>query len=272
MGACSGGGGGESRMPQSAAGPDASSTDTGSGPSLRVALSPPLVAAGDTSRLRWKSGNARSCEASGGWDGHVGTTGTVTVGPVQETTQFRLSCSGPGGGVSRTVTLKVAEAGDISIDLAISKAKVGRNESVTLSWTTLGATSCSATGGWTGERALAGSYRARRLRGNTTFNLSCSNGQENELASVSVEVLSKVLEWAAPTHNVDGTPLTDLAGYVIYWGRDSRRYTGSHRIHSPRVTRWVAKIPPGIWRFALTAIDRQGNESDYSNEIEKLIP
>jgi len=33
------------------------------------------------------------------------------------------------------------------------------------------------------------------------------------------------LSWNAPTTSADGTPLTDLAGYKIYYGTSSRAYS-----------------------------------------------
>ena len=33
------------------------------------------------------------------------------------------------------------------------------------------------------------------------------------------------LSWDAPTTNADGTPLTDLAGYKVYYGTSSHTYS-----------------------------------------------
>ncbi|MEZ5559895.1 MAG: hypothetical protein R3E86_15290 [Pseudomonadales bacterium] len=106
----------------------------------------------------------------------------------------------------------------------------------------------------------------------TGFQLSCSGPSGNGLGSVTVEVLDRVLRWQAPTQNVDGSPLTDLAGYNIYWGTSSRSYSTSLPINSPTTTQWEANIAPGTYYFALTAFDAAGNESAYSNEIRKVIP
>jgi len=73
------------------------------------------------------------------------------------------------------------------------------------------------------------------------------------------------LQWTAPTTNADGTPLTDLAGYKIYWGEVSGKYTDSLDVGN--VT--VKKMPDieGERYYATTAYDQSGNESGYSNEI-----
>ncbi len=89
---------------------------------------------------------------------------------------------------------------------------------------------------------------------------------------MTVRILSKTLRWQSPTQNVDGSPLTDLAGYIVYWGVTSRNYTGNHNINSPATTQWDATVSPGPYYFALTALDSEGNESAYSNEVLKTIP
>lgn len=73
------------------------------------------------------------------------------------------------------------------------------------------------------------------------------------------------LSWQPPTTNVDGTPLTDLAGYKVYWGSASKQY--DNNADAGNVTTYTVKdIPEGTWYFAVTAYDLAGNESDYSNE------
>jgi hypothetical protein len=142
----------------------------------------------------------------------------------------------------------------------------------TLSWDVPGATSCTASGGWSGSQPASGSFTVGPISATTTYQLSCSGSNGNELSMVTVEVVDKVLRWQAPTQNVDGTPLTDLAGYVIYWGSSSRNYTGSQTINSSTVTQWEATVAPGTYYFAMTAFDAENNESSYSNEVLKIIP
>ncbi len=87
---------------------------------------------------------------------------------------------------------------------------------------------------------------------------------------------STTLSWQAPTENVDGSPLTDLASYVIYFGRASRNYTGNLAVTDGATTNWGFSIPVADenddrWFFAMTAIDGGGNESAYSNEVIKQM-
>lgn len=87
---------------------------------------------------------------------------------------------------------------------------------------------------------------------------------------LTVETLNAVtLEWAAPAENVDGTPLTDLAGYRIYWGQTSRNYTDVVELNDPYTTSHTLNLASGDYHVAMTALDQDGNESGYSNEVVK---
>src|SRR4030067_1427045 len=42
-----------------------------------------------------------------------------------------------------------------------------------------------------------------------------------------------MLTWDAPTTNTDGSPLTDLAGYKIYYGDSSGQYSSTVPVNAP---------------------------------------
>src|SRR5690606_2021147 len=100
---------------------------------------------------------------------------------------------------------------------------------------------------------------------------TCSGAGGNAVTMLSVAVNAPVdLQWDPPTENVDGSPLTDLAGYRIYYGTSSRAYTEVVTA-SKDVTRHAVKLPSGEYHFAMTALDADGNESAYSNEVVKTV-
>lgn len=84
---------------------------------------------------------------------------------------------------------------------------------------------------------------------------------------------SATLCWNAPARNTDGTPLADLAGYRLYWGRSAGGpYPNSVDISDPSTTRYVVDgLADGDWYFVTTAVNEDGVESDYSTELEKTI-
>lgn len=79
------------------------------------------------------------------------------------------------------------------------------------------------------------------------------------------------LDWVAPTENVDGTVLTDLAGYNIYYGFGSNNYTQSLAgvsQNSTSQTLSIAGVEDGASVYvAMTAFDYDGNESTFSNQV-----
>jgi len=78
------------------------------------------------------------------------------------------------------------------------------------------------------------------------------------------------LSWDPPTTNIDGTPITDLAGYKVYYGNSSGTYTSSIDVGNT-TTYTITGLQPGTYYFAVTAYDTSGNESDYSNEVTETI-
>jgi hypothetical protein len=75
------------------------------------------------------------------------------------------------------------------------------------------------------------------------------------------------LSWDAPTANADGTTLTDLAGYKVYYCTSSGDY--SEYIDVGNVLSYmVSDLENGfVYYFAVTAYDTSGNESEYSNDV-----
>lgn len=94
------------------------------------------------------------------------------------------------------------------------------------------------------------------------------------LVSLNATILTAgvaTLSWNPPTTNVDGTVLTDLAGYKIRYGTASGNY--SQTIDVGNVTTYTVPslVDGSTYYFAVTAYDTSGNESGYSNEVSKTL-
>ena len=85
---------------------------------------------------------------------------------------------------------------------------------------------------------------------------------------------SASLAWSAPTHNDDGTPIGDLAGFRVYSGTSASSMALAMTIVDPRATSAVlANLPAGATHyFAVSAYNSTGSESDRSSIGSKLIP
>ena len=91
--------------------------------------------------------------------------------------------------------------------------------------------------------------------------------------TVSQTTLGSVtLSWVAPTENTDGSPLLDLAGYKIYYGKESGVYNYEIRISNVGITTYVVdNLVPDTYYFAATSYNSSGVESEYSGEAVKIV-
>lgn len=84
---------------------------------------------------------------------------------------------------------------------------------------------------------------------------------------------SVTLSWTAPTYNEDGSVLTDLDGYRIYWGTAPGQYPNSVTLDNESITIYVLEnVPAGTYEFVATSFNRAGVESRYSNPATKTVP
>jgi len=142
----------------------------------------------------------------------------------------------------------------------------------TLSWSSSNADGCVASGAWSGNKGTSGSELVGPLTAATTFTLTCSSAGANAIVMITVNVNGTIsLSWVAPTENVDGSALIDLAGFKIYYGDQSRTYLGSIDVNDMNATSFNVTLASGDYFVAMTARDEDGNESAYSNEVLKSV-
>ena len=83
---------------------------------------------------------------------------------------------------------------------------------------------------------------------------------------------SVTLDWMPPTENTDGTPLTNLAGYHIYFGIEDGRYTEQIVIHNPGIATYVIdNLAVNTYYFVATACNDAGIQSPYSDVAIKVV-
>ncbi len=177
-------------------------------PAVTLSANPTSIPSGGTSVLTWSSTNANSCTASGGWSGTKATSGTQTVGPLTATQTYTLACSATGG-ASATQSATVTVASSVpppTVNLSANPASVASGGSSTLDWTTSNATSCTASGGWTGNKATQGSQSMGPISAQTSYTLSCSGAGGSAQRAVTVSLL------AAPTINLSANPTSVAPG------------------------------------------------------------
>lgn len=78
---------------------------------------------------------------------------------------------------------------------------------------------------------------------------------------------SFTLQWTAPTENEDGSPLTDLAGYRIYYGTVPGEYTEEIVLDSPGLSSYVIEdLAPGRYYLVMTSFNSRDMESKHTAE------
>ena len=89
-----------------------------------------------------------------------------------------------------------------------------------------------------------------------------------EIEVTQVALGSVTLSWTPPTTNVDGSPMTDLAGYRIYYGRSATTLDQIVPVGNAGTTRFVLdNLSPATWFFSMTAVNSAGVESTLSTVV-----
>lgn len=80
------------------------------------------------------------------------------------------------------------------------------------------------------------------------------------------------LNWQPPTQNADGTPLRNLSGYVIRYGRNADALNRRVVVDDPHATEYVVdKLGQGKWYFSVSALAKDGAESAAGKVVSKTI-
>jgi hypothetical protein len=83
---------------------------------------------------------------------------------------------------------------------------------------------------------------------------------------------SATLSWAAPTENTNGTALTNLGGYQIYYGTSVSAMTQTVQIANPGIDTYVvSNLSPGTWYFSIRAYTSANVEGAASAAVSKTI-
>lgn len=113
------------------------------------------------------------------------------------------------------------------------------------------------------------------------INITASNGVSTasltpftiQVKGAGVPVAGSIqLYWTAPTKNTDGTSVTDLAGYHIYYGTNAGQLTKSIDVSGATSTTYVvAGLPAGTYYFSVMAYNSAGFHSGQSNVTSHTI-
>lgn len=135
-------------------------------------------------------------------------------------------------------------------------------------WTSFNAANGRLTG--TPSTADVGTYNNITIR--------VSDGIETVLLSkfsigvTQIGTGSATISWLPPTQNTDGTQLTDLAGFRIYYGTSIGAMTQTVNVTNSGLTSYVIEyLGAATWYFTVRAYATDGAESPPSNIASKII-
>jgi hypothetical protein len=119
------------------------------------------------------------------------------------------ACGGGGGGSSDPVTDPVASI-TVSLSASINEAEVG--SLITLTWSSTNAQTCSATGDWSGSKAVSGNEGVNiNKEGSNTFTLNCS--ASNATSSSASVMVNGVIPMIDITNDIFSNRSSDCADY-----------------------------------------------------------
>lgn len=158
-------------------------------PTVTLSSNVASVEEGESVQLTWSSTNATSCEASGGWTGPLATSGTQTVGPLTVTTNFIVTCTGPGGTRSNSGVINVFPPTP-TVTLQAHPLIVREGQTSLLTWSTHAVVACEASGSWSGSRPLSGTETVGPFTqaqvGLVPFILDCTNATASHTNGIAV--------------------------------------------------------------------------------------
>jgi len=92
------------------------------------------------------------------------------------------------------------------------------------------------------------------------------------IAVTQVGAGSATLSWIPPTQNTDGSALTNLAGYNIYYGTSPSSLTQTIQVSSAGIATYVIdNLAAATWYFAIKAYTTANVESSLSGIVSKTI-
>ena len=163
-------------------------------PVVTLTASPVAVATGNAATLQWTSINAATCAASGAWNGSMSIAGTQSTGPLSTATSYSLSCAGPGGNSSASVTINVIPTATLSVYPSV----VAPGNTSNLTWTSANATLCTAGDGWSGSFPSSGTQVTNAVSTTTSYSLSCTGAGGTSTAASATLTVSSVSMSLAP--------------------------------------------------------------------------
>lgn len=166
-------------------------------PSVILHVDRTTATTADLVMVSWSSAHANVCGTSDDWPnpGQVATSGSQSFTLSAGTKTLTIGCTGNGFVfVSKNVTVTAGAGSPLTVTLSASPLSIYTNQSTTVTWSSANATSCTASGDWSGVKSLANSeVLSGFTAGVKVIDLTCSNATDTLTQEVLITVLPLVV-------------------------------------------------------------------------------
>jgi hypothetical protein len=259
-----------------------------------LALAAASIPLGSSTTLTWSTLDASSCTAAANPATNFtsptapATSGSLTVMPAAAgATVYTFTCTGAAGtSASNSVTLYATSgtaAAAPTLTLASTSVAVGK--STTITWSSANATSCTASGSWSGTLASSGSQTITPAAvGTETFTLVCTNlGGPSAAVSVSLNATAALVKPPAPTLTLGASSISADTTTSITWssagassctasGNANANQAGWEGIQAPSATFTVTPDVPGSFVFSMYCSNGAGDSATTSVTLTVTTP
>jgi hypothetical protein len=122
--------------------------------------------------------------------------------------------------------MKVADAvAPPVVTLTAAPGSVTSGQTATLQWSATNATSCTASGGWSGTKSVSGTQQTAALIANSTFDIECVGPGGRDDASVTVTVNAAAPRSGGGGGHMDPVLLVSLVTLLAAASSRKRRRT-----------------------------------------------
>jgi hypothetical protein len=247
--------------------------------------------------VSWASAYATTCTASSAtgsaasWNGSKALYGYQVFNPTEAQT-FALSCTGPGGttNASKPVGMRTVWNGinlPPTVSISATSTEIDEGDSVTLNWSSTGATTCNGYGALSGSKPTTGSAIVTPTS-TSIYKITCQNsyGLGNTGVVVEVRVDGVTVDTTPPTiSSISADPTT--SGATITWNTNENAdsqveyglttsYGSSTTLnatltssHSENIT---GLAPNTLYHYRVVSSDSSANEATSSDQTFTTDP
>ena len=261
-------------------------------PTLTLAAA--SIPLGSSTTLTWSTLDASSCTASANPATNFtsptlpATNGSLTVTPATAgATVYTFTCTGAAGtSAANSVTL-FATSGTAAVapTLTLGSTSVAVGRSTTITWGSANATSCTASGSWSGTLAAQGSQTITpQAVGTETFTLICSNlGGASAPVSVSLNATAALVKPPAPTLTLGASSISADTTTSITWssagatsctasGNANADQSGWEGTQAPSGTFTITPDAVGTFVYSMFCANGAGNSATTSVTLTVTTP